>query len=79
MKPGITRTLELPESVPAPITAGQELGSLTLESGGKILARIPLTAEQSVERLTFWDLFCRILLGKETPSGGGRCATAGSS
>ncbi len=57
LRQGVTRTVELPSSIEAPITQGQELGSLTVESGGQILARVPLVAAESVERLSWWELF----------------------
>ena len=43
--------------------AGQVLGTLRLKSGGELLAELPLTAPEAVPRLTYWDLWLRVLLG----------------
>ena len=48
----------LPENVKAPVTAGQELGSVELSHNGKVYVSVPLVALNSVEAsklLTFWD------------------------
>ena len=49
------------EQVSAPVSKGQRLGTLTVRSGEQILAEIPLVAEQTVEKLTWGDLFIRLL------------------
>ena len=41
---------ELAEELAAPVEAGQELGRMTVSSGGEILTVIPLVAERAVER-----------------------------
>ena len=60
-KSGLKREITLPEKVPAPVEAGQEIGKLTLKSGDQILKEIPLVAGKTVEKLSFLELFCRIL------------------
>ncbi len=55
-----TRTELLPE-IDAPVEAGQPLGELTVERGGEVLAVLPLVAEGAVEKLTWSDLFARLL------------------
>ena len=40
---------------------GQELGTLILESGGKVLAQVPLVAQTAVPRLTWGQLFTSLL------------------
>ena len=57
LKSGITTDISLSETVTAPVTAGQELGKLTVRSGEKILAQIPLVAGVEVKRLTLVQLF----------------------
>ncbi len=52
---------ELDETVCAPVSAGQKLGTLTLYSGEQILAQIPMVAEQAVPRSTWWQLFKKAL------------------
>ena len=51
----------LEEQVRAPVSKGQRLGTLTVKSGEQVLAQIPLVAEQTVEKLTWGDLFLRLL------------------
>ena len=53
--------IELEMSVPAPVSQGQRLGTMTVRSGEQVLARIPLVAEQPVERLTWGQVTGRIL------------------
>ncbi len=58
----LTQTVTLPESVSAPVEAGQELGTLTVwDSGGNALCTIPLTAGEAVGRLSFGRIFLRLL------------------
>ena len=57
----ITTQLTLEESVPASVSSGQRLGTMTVSAGEQILAQIPLVAGESVARLTFFDLFRQIL------------------
>ena len=57
----ITTRMELMEEIDAPVEAGQPLGELTVERGGAVLAVIPLVAEGAVEKLTWSDLFARLL------------------
>jgi D-alanyl-D-alanine carboxypeptidase (penicillin-binding protein 5/6) len=57
LKGGITTDITLSEAVTAPVAAGQELGMLTVRSGDKILAQIPLVAATEVKRLTWGQLF----------------------
>ena len=54
----LERRVELPESVPAPVEAGDKLGTLTLTSGGRTLAQLPLTASESAARLSAGAYCC---------------------
>ena len=57
---GLTQSLTLPESVEAPIEAGEPLGTLDIfSSDGTLLVSLPLLAGESVARVTWWQLFCR--------------------
>ena len=58
---GITVRAELLEEVTAPVEKGQQLGLLQVLSGEQVLASIPLTAAENVERLSWLDLFVKIL------------------
>ncbi len=57
----VTRTVELAEQVAAPVEAGQQLGTLTISAGERVLGEIPIVAPQSVERLSLWELTVRLL------------------
>ena len=60
-KNSVTVEVTLEESVAAPVSRGQRLGTLTVKAGEQILARLPLVAEKSVERLTWLDLTVKVL------------------
>jgi D-alanyl-D-alanine carboxypeptidase (penicillin-binding protein 5/6) len=53
-------SLDLPESVKAPVKQGDILGSLTVRLDGKELARVPIAASNAVERLTSAGIFLRL-------------------
>ena len=57
----ITTEVELEPSVSAPVSAGQRLGTLTIQYQGQVLREIPLIAEEAVARLTWGDLTVKIL------------------
>ena len=57
----VTTDFTLEESVTAPVSRGQRLGTMTIRAGEQILAQIPLVAETGVSRLTWSDLFLKIL------------------
>ena len=58
---GVTTQVTVDESVDAPVEQGRQLGTLTVSSGGEVLAQIPLVAPQSVPRLRWLDLWLRLL------------------
>ena len=53
--------MELTPSVPAPVAAGQQLGTLRIESGETLLAELPLVAPTPVPRLTWRAMTLRLL------------------
>ena len=57
----IESEIVLEQSVTAPVSQGQRLGTLIIRSGEQILAQVPLAAEKTVTRLTTMDLALRIL------------------
>ena len=59
-KSSVTTQVTLEESVTAPVSKGQRLGTLTVKAGEQVLAQVPLVAKAAVERLTFGDLFVKI-------------------
>jgi len=57
----IETQVELEESVTAPVSRGQRLGTLTVRSGQQVIAQVPLVAAEPVARLTDWEIAVRIL------------------
>lgn len=58
----VSRELELPEGVEAPVEAGQVLGVLRVRAGEDLLAELPLTAAEPVPRLNYWQIWLRVFL-----------------
>ena len=59
-KSSVTTEIDLMDSVSAPVSQGQRLGTMTVKSGEQILAEIPLVAARPIPRLTFGDLFMKL-------------------
>ena len=57
----ITQETELVENVSAPVSQGQRLGTLSIKAGDQVLKEIPLVAENPVPKLTFGQMFTRLL------------------
>ena len=57
----LTQTVTLEESVPAPVALGDRLGTLTVTSGEEVVAEIPLLAGEEVPRVTYGQMFLRLL------------------
>ena len=57
----VTSEIALEESVTAPVSRGQRLGTLTVRSGEQVLSQIPLVAEAPVERMSWGDIFLQLL------------------
>lgn len=57
----VNKTVRLPETVEAPVAAGEQLGVMTITAGEKVLAEIPIIAPKAVEKLSLWDLTVRLL------------------
>ena len=57
----VTTDFTLEKEVTAPVSRGQRLGTMTVKAGEQILMEIPLVAENGVSRLTWSDLFLKIL------------------
>lgn len=65
---------ELPESVEAPVEKGQQVGVVRVSMNGETVEKIPVTAAESAEAITFGSAMRYLLewffLGAETQSGG---------
>ena len=57
----ITLHTQLEETISAPVSKGQRLGTLTVKAGQQVLAQLPLVAEKGVGRLDFGDIFLKLL------------------
>ncbi len=57
----ITKTIDLPQDWEAPIAKGQQLGTMTISAGDRVIAEIPIEANTSVDRLTLWQMTVRLL------------------
>ena len=53
--------VELAESVSAPVSQGQQIGTLTIYAGQQILNQIPMIAKDAVLRKTWGQIFMQIL------------------
>ena len=60
-KSQVTQETQLLPEVVAPVSRGQRLGTLSVKVGQQVLKEIPLVAEESVEKLTFFQMWSQIL------------------
>ncbi len=51
----LTQQVELPELLPAPVEAGDELGTVGISLGDSLIAQVTLVADQSVGRMSYWE------------------------
>ena len=58
---GLTQTVELPETVAAPVQMGQQVGTLTVRQDDTALLTIPIVAAEPVEKLS-WSQMTRQML-----------------
>jgi D-alanyl-D-alanine carboxypeptidase len=57
----VTTEISLEESVKAPVSRGQKLGTLTVKAGDYVLKQIPLVAKEGVSKLSFGQIFGQVL------------------
>ena len=57
----LQQTVSLPDGLSAPVCAGDVLGTMTVSSGEEVVAEIPLLAGEDVPRMTFGQVFLRVL------------------
>ncbi len=55
----ITREILLPETLCAPIAEGEVLGKIVYSQNGKTIGELPITACESANRYTYWELLKR--------------------
>lgn len=57
----LSQSVELAESVAAPVAQGDVLGALTVTAGEETVAQIPIVAGEDVARVTFSQMFTQLL------------------
>jgi D-alanyl-D-alanine carboxypeptidase (penicillin-binding protein 5/6) len=57
----VTTDVVLEESVTAPVSKGQRLGTMTVRAGEQVLSQIPMIAADPVPKLSWGALFVRVL------------------
>ena len=57
----LAQSVTLEETAAAPVALGDRLGTLTVTSGEEIVAEIPLLAGEEVPRVTYGQMFLRLL------------------
>ena len=57
----VSATLELPESLTAPVRAGEEIGRVVYVLEGKEIGSVPVIATENIDKISFGTLFWRIL------------------
>ena len=57
----VTTEITLDEQVNAPVSKGQRLGTLTVRAGEQVLAQVNMVAADGVPRLTFGQVFTKVL------------------
>ena len=60
-KTQVTTEVMLETEVTAPVSQGQRLGTMRVKAGEQILKEIPLVAETAVEKVTWGQMFMRLL------------------
>ena len=60
-KASVSTEVQLEEEVTAPVSKGQRLGTMTVKAGDRILSEIPMVAESGVEKLTWGQMYLRLL------------------
>ena len=57
----VTTEIRLEETVAAPVSQGQKLGTLTVKAGDQVLAQVNMVAAEAVPRLTWWQIFVQVM------------------
>ena len=60
-KSSVVTDITLDESVTAPVSKGQRLGTMTVRAGDQALMQVPMVAATPVSRLSFGDIFMQVL------------------
>ena len=58
----IEESVEMPESVPAPVKAGQVIGKVTFKVGDRVVGTADVLATGDVGKISFWTMLPKLLL-----------------
>lgn len=53
----VERKVEVPSEIQAPVSRGEQVGTLVVSVEGEVVAEVPLAAAREVLRRSFWDWF----------------------
>ena len=59
----VEHTVSIPETLKAPVRAGETVGKITYTCKGQTLGEVPVSAAESVGELSFWEFWKRIFAG----------------
>ncbi len=57
----VEKSVVMEETLRAPVTAGQRVGSMTVTAGGEVLRQVPIVAAGDVPFLGVWGIFRRMM------------------
>ena len=60
-KSAISTEVEMEEGVTAPVSPGQQLGTVRIMAGEQLLSQVPLVAGEEIPRLTYGEIFAMVL------------------
>lgn len=58
---GITTELELPESIKAPVKAGDEVGKIIFKAGDEVIGSATVRAGESINKISYGEVLSRLL------------------
>lgn len=57
----VKSSIELPQSVSAPVKAGDVIGSITFSVGDTVIGTVPIVATDTVEKINFFEIWLRMI------------------
>ena len=57
----VKKTVELCKEITAPVAAGQQIGTLKIQTDERVLATVPILAPRKIEKLTLWQMTVKLL------------------
>lgn len=55
------QSVVLADSVSAPVSIGDQLGTMTITSGEEVVAELPILAGEEIPRITYWEMLADLL------------------